>query len=66
MTAQTRFTHPRLSIYPDGGVARLRVHGQAVPDPRRFDGLTPDPAARELGGVVEASSSSAATSPRAD
>ena len=29
-----RFTHVRLSIYPDGGVARLRVHGEPVPDPR--------------------------------
>src|SRR6476646_7084794 len=28
------FTHVRLNIYPDGGVARLRVHGSAVPDPR--------------------------------
>jgi allantoicase len=28
-----RYTHVRLSIYPDGGVARLRVHGEAVPDP---------------------------------
>ncbi|HBL26447.1 MAG TPA: bifunctional allantoicase/OHCU decarboxylase [Acidobacteria bacterium] len=27
-----RITHLRLSIYPDGGVARLRVHGEAVPD----------------------------------
>jgi allantoicase len=29
-----RFTHVRLTIYPDGGVARLRVHGEVVPDPR--------------------------------
>jgi allantoicase len=27
-----RFTHLRLKIYPDGGVARLRVHGEVVPD----------------------------------
>src|ERR1700741_638364 len=27
----SRFTHLRLKIYPDGGVARLRVHGEAVP-----------------------------------
>ena len=27
-------THVRLTIYPDGGVARLRVHGEVVPDPR--------------------------------
>jgi allantoicase len=33
-----RFTHVRLTIFPDGGVARLRVHGVAVPDPR----LLPD------------------------
>ncbi|WP_437731063.1 allantoicase [Sorangium sp. So ce1335] len=32
-----RFTHLRLNIYPDGGVARLRVHGDAVPDWRRLD-----------------------------
>ena len=29
-----RVTHVRLSIYPDGGVARLRVHGEVVADPR--------------------------------
>jgi allantoicase len=28
-----RFTHVRLTIYPDGGVARLRVHGEVLPDP---------------------------------
>lgn len=27
-----RFTHVRLNIYPDGGVARLRVWGEARPD----------------------------------
>jgi allantoicase len=27
-----RFTHVRFNIYPDGGVARLRVHGEPVPD----------------------------------
>ena len=29
----TRWTHVRLSIYPDGGVARFRVHRTAVPIP---------------------------------
>ncbi|MEU0970128.1 allantoicase [Streptomyces sp. NPDC005917] len=53
VTAPARFTHVRLSIHPDGGVARLRVHGRVIPDPRRFDGLTLDLAAREHGGVVE-------------
>jgi len=27
-----RFTHVRLNIFPDGGVARLRVLGEAMPD----------------------------------
>jgi allantoicase len=30
-----RFTHLRLNIYPDGGVARLRVHGTVLPDWQR-------------------------------
>lgn len=30
--APFRVTHLRLRIYPDGGVARLRVHGEVVPD----------------------------------
>lgn len=29
---EQRFTHLRLKIYPDGGVARLRVFGEVVPD----------------------------------
>ena len=28
----SRFTHLRLKIYPDGGVARLRAFGEVVPD----------------------------------
>ena len=32
ITARERWTHVRLNIYPDGGVARLRVHGEPVPD----------------------------------
>ncbi|MFD0363528.1 allantoicase [Nocardia sp. GCM10030253] len=39
------FTHVRLNIYPDGGVARLRVHGEVVPDPALLTGLTVDLAA---------------------
>lgn len=50
-----RWTHVRLSIYPDGGVARLRVHGEVVPDPALLTG-TIDLAAVENGGeVVECS-----------
>jgi allantoicase len=48
-----RCTHVRLRIFPDGGVARLRVHGVAVPDPRLLDALgTVDMAALENGGMV--------------
>ncbi|MFQ6005702.1 MAG: allantoicase [Woeseia sp.] len=31
------FTHLRLNIYPDGGVARLRVYGEVRRDPNEFD-----------------------------
>src|SRR5258708_40105314 len=31
-------THLRLNIFPDGGVARLRVHANAIPDFRRLGG----------------------------
>jgi allantoicase len=47
----SRWTHVRLSIYPDGGVARLRVHGTPLPDPRFLAG-TIDLAALENGGRV--------------
>lgn len=47
-----RFTHVRLKIFPDGGVARLRVHGEVVPDPRLLTGLTIDLAALANGAVV--------------
>jgi allantoicase len=32
-----RFTHLRFHIYPDGGVARLRVHGEPLPDLDRWE-----------------------------
>jgi allantoicase len=55
VTAPRHCTHVRLSIYPDGGVARLRVHGEAFPDPRFLTG-TIDLAALENGGrLVECS-----------
>jgi allantoicase len=51
-----RFTHVRLSAFPDGGIARLRVLGQVVPDPQCFDRLTIDLASQEFGGAVVLSS----------
>ena len=48
-----RVTHVRLNIFPDGGVARLRVHGVVVPDPGMFrDNRNIDLAAMAVGGVV--------------
>ncbi len=48
------FTHVRLRIFPDGGVARLRVHGDVVPDWRRIGHARGeiDLAAVEHGGDV--------------
>jgi allantoicase len=45
------WTHIRLHIYPDGGVARLRVYGQIFIDWKSFDpSQTVDLAALEYGG----------------
>jgi allantoicase len=56
VTAPDRLvTHVRLTIHPDGGVARLRVFGEVVPDPRRLGGRV-DLAATAAGGRVEACS----------
>ncbi len=62
--ARCRFSHVRLRIYPDGGVARLRVHGQVVPDPALLEGLTFDLAALENGGDIRACSDRFYSSPR--
>jgi len=52
-----RWTHVRLQIYPDGGVARLRVYGDVVPDWARLAAAQEviDLAALEHGGRVIAS-----------
>ncbi|GII76111.1 putative allantoicase [Sphaerisporangium rufum] len=52
VTDPRRFTHVRLNIHPDGGVARLRVHGEVVPDLTLYEGLGLDLAALENGGLV--------------
>ncbi len=52
-----RFTHLRFNIFPDGGVARLRVYGEVVPDWTQLDrGGEMDLAAVEHGGLVVACS----------
>ena len=52
--SEQRFTHLRFKIYPDGGVARLRVYGDVVPDWERLKriGGDIDLAAVENGGLV--------------
>jgi allantoicase len=45
----TVFTHVRLHIYPDGGIARLRIFGEIRPDFSGVDGYV-DLAALEHGG----------------
>ena len=49
-----RVSHLRLNIFPDGGVARLRVHGEPLPDLRTLTdaGGRADLAASLSGGVV--------------
>ncbi|HJY88414.1 MAG TPA: allantoicase [Candidatus Acidoferrales bacterium] len=51
----SRLTHLRFNIFPDGGVARLRVFGEVVPDWAKL-GTEVDLAAVESGGLVLASS----------
>jgi allantoicase len=52
--AASAWTHVRLNIFPDGGVARLRVHGDAAVDWTRIAqaGRPVDLAAIEHGGTV--------------
>lgn len=56
VTSTRRFTHLRLAAYPDGGVARLRVLGHVIPDPRRLEDLTIDLASQRYGGAIVATS----------
>jgi len=47
-----RFTHVRFKIYPDGGVARLRLYGEVMPSARGLAKRELDLAAVENGGRV--------------
>lgn len=58
-----RYTHVRLTIDPDGGVARLRVHGEPVPDPRFLDLRSLDLAALENGATIDGCSNMFYSSP---
>lgn len=58
-----RYTHVRLTIYPDGGVARFRVHGLPVADPRLLDLGALDLAALENGARITEASNAFYASP---
>ncbi|MGH3630219.1 MAG: hypothetical protein ACRDRL_22605, partial [Sciscionella sp.] len=47
-----RYTHLRLIMHPDGGIARLRAHGRPIVDPRLSDPRSFDLAARCNGAEV--------------
>ena len=60
-----RRTHVRLNIFPDGGVARLRVRGDVVPDPAHLAAFYRGPGrGAELGGDVVDCSDHYYSSPR--
>lgn len=63
VTDPHRWTHVRLTIHPDGGVARFRVHGEAVVDPRHLQG-TVDLAAQGSGGRLAGCSDMFFSSPQ--
>jgi len=58
ISSPRRFTHVRLNIFPDGGVARFRAYGEVVPDWKQllFSGKEIDLVAVENGGLVRAAS----------
>lgn len=58
-----RWTHVRLTIYPDGGVARFRVHGEGLLNPDFAEDMTIDLAALENGGRITACSNMFYSSP---
>lgn len=63
VSSSRRWTHVRLSIYPDGGVARFRVHGEGLLDPDFAEDMTLDLAALENGGRITGCSNMFYSSP---
>ncbi len=53
--SQDTWTHVRLNIYPDGGVARLRIYGEVRPDFDDVDGIVDLVALRNGGRALSAS-----------
>ncbi|MFJ8826346.1 allantoicase [Streptomyces sp. NPDC102467] len=64
VTSERRFTHLRVCQHPDGGIARLRVHGEVIPDPEWLGLLgTFDLVSVLNGGVYEDASDKFYSSP---
>lgn len=63
VTVAKRFTHVRLNMFPDGGIARIRVHGDIIPDPAFLKDVTVDLAALENGARVTGCSNMFYSSP---
>jgi allantoicase len=58
-----RWSHLRLSMYPDGGIARFRAHGEGLLNPDFAANMTIDLAALENGGRITACSNMFYSSP---
>lgn len=58
-----RYTHVRLNMHPDGGIARLKVHGTPLPDPAAFADLPLDLAALTNGAAVTGASNAFYSNP---
>ncbi|WP_246182795.1 allantoicase [Mycolicibacterium grossiae] len=48
-----RWTHVRLRLASDGGVARLRAYGEVIPDPAAWEDVTVEVSGLEHGGRLE-------------
>lgn len=53
VSSRRRWTHLRLRLCSDGGVARLRVYGEVIPDPVTWADVTVEVSGLEQGGRVE-------------
>jgi allantoicase len=53
INASRRYTHLRLAIESDGGIARLRAYGEVIPDPGMWERVTVEVSGAEQGGRVQ-------------
>ena len=53
VSSRRRWSHVRLRLESDGGVARLRAYGEVIPDPASWADVTVEVSGLEQGGRVE-------------